>query len=143
MTRLNWVRLIIGGIIASAIAFLTDGLFHERVVAADWAAVYTALGLREPEHGAAGIPYFVVFDLGRGFVAIFLYVMMRRHFKPGWQTAALAGLVAWIAFSVTGPAQFIPLGFYSTALWVKVAGFQLATSIIGTIAGAAVYKEAA
>lgn len=141
MGRLNWVRLIIGGIVASAIAFFSDGFFHERVVGGDWKAVYTGLGLTEPQHGGAGIPYFVIFDLGRGFVAMFIYVMMRRALKPGWQTAALAGLVAWIAFSVTGPAQFIPLGFYTTSLWVKVAAFQLATSIIGTIAGAALYKE--
>jgi len=67
---------------------------------------------------------------------------MRSHFVPGPKTAAQAGLVAWIAFSVTGPAQFIPLGFFSNALWIKVAAFQLVTSILAAIAGAAVYKEA-
>lgn len=141
MARLNWVRLIIGGVIASAIGFLTDGFFHERVVKADWTAVYRNLGVAEPHHDASGLLYFAVFELGRGFVAMFLYVMMRRHFKPGWQTAALAGVIAWLAFSLTGPAQFIPLGFYSHALWMKVAAFQLVTSIIATIAAAAIYKE--
>ena len=85
---------------------------------------------------------FAVFELGRAFVAMFLYVMMRAHFKPGPRTAALAGVVAWIAFSVTGPAQFIPLGFYSNALWVKVAAFQLVTSILAALAGAAFYQDA-
>jgi len=73
---------------------------------------------------------------------MFLYVMMRPHFRPGPKTAALAGVVAWIAFSVTGPPQFIPLGFFSNALWIKVAAFQLVTSILAVIAGAAVYKDA-
>jgi hypothetical protein len=68
--------------------------------------------------------------------------MMRPHFRPGPKTAALAGVVAWIAFSVTGPAQFIPLGFFSNALWIKVAAFQLVTSILAAIAGVAVYKDA-
>jgi len=44
--------------------------------------------------------------------------------------------------SVTGPAQFIPLGFFSHALWIKVAAFQLVTSIIATLAGAVLYKDA-
>ena len=143
MPRLNWVRFIIGGVIASVILFLTDGFFHERVVGADWIAVYRNLGAAEPHHDALGLLYFAIFELGRGFVAMFLYVMMRPAFRPGPKTAALAGIVAWLAFSVTGPAQFIPLGFYSQALWVKVGAFQLATSIIATIAGAAVYKEVA
>lgn len=143
MSRVNWVRLIIGGVIASVILFLTDGFFHERLVPAGWIAVYRNLGVAEPSHNAAGLIYFAIFELGRGFIAMFLYVMMRRHFKPGWQTAALAGLVTWLAFSVTGPAQFIPLGFYSHELWVKVAAFHLVTTIVAAIAGAWVYREGA
>jgi hypothetical protein len=85
--------------------------------------------------------YFAVFELGRGFIAIFLYVLMRPHYKPGPKTAALAGVTAWIAFSLTGPAQFIPLGFYSNALWINVAAFQLVTSMVAAIAGAAFYKD--
>jgi hypothetical protein len=38
--------------------------------------------------------------------------------------------------------QFIPLGFFSNALWIKVGAIHLITSIIATIAGAALYKDA-
>jgi len=86
--------------------------------------------------------YFAIFELGRGFISMLLYVLMRPLCKPGPKTAALAGLVAWIAFSLTGPAQFIPLGFYSNALWIKVTAFQLVTSVVAAIAGAALYKDA-
>ncbi|HKP37913.1 MAG TPA: hypothetical protein VJT71_13730 [Pyrinomonadaceae bacterium] len=142
MSPINWTRLIIGGLIASVIAFLTDGFFHERIVAADWAAVYHGLGVTEPKHNAMGLAYFAVFELGRGFLAIILYVLMRGCCKPGPKTAAVAGILTWLAFSVTGPAQFIPLGFFSHALWIKVGAYHLATSIIAAIAGAAVYKDA-
>jgi hypothetical protein len=142
MTGINWVRLIIGGLVASLIAFLSDGFLHEQLLKADWKAIYDQLGAREPvEHGASMV-YFAIFELGRGLVSIFVYVMMRPHFKPGPKTAALAGVVAWIAFSVTGPAQFIPLGFFSNTLWGKVVAFQLVTSILAALAGAAVYKDA-
>lgn len=141
MPKLNWNRFIIGGLVAAVICFLTDGFFHESVVAADWKAVYAALGAREPTESAGSMVYFAIFELGRGFIAIFLYTLMRGPFKPGPKTAALAGIVAWLAFSLTGPAQFIPLGFYSHALWGKVGAFQLVTSIVATIAGAAIYKD--
>jgi hypothetical protein len=121
--------------------FMTDGFLHERVFASDWTAVYANLGVAEAHHEAAGVLYFGIFEIGRGFVSMFLYVLMRSFFGPGPKTAILAGVVGWIAFSLTGPAQFIPLGFYSNALWVKVAAAQLVTSIVATIAGAALYKD--
>ena len=141
MPRINWVRLIIGGVIASVILFLTDGFFHERVVAADWLAVFTALGTKPPVETPANLLYFGIYEMGRGFLAMILYVLMRPCCKPGPKTAAIAGVVVWLAFSVTGPAQFIPLGFFSHALWLKVGAFHLATSVIATIAGAAIYRE--
>ena len=99
MSRINWVRLIIGGVIAALIVFVTDGVFHENVVNADWKAVHDNLGIPEGKHSGLGVLYFAVFELGRGFVSIFLYAMMLPHFRPGPKTAALAGIVAWIAFS--------------------------------------------
>lgn len=141
MPKFNWNRLIIGGLVAAIILFLTDGFFHERVIGADWNSVYAALGAREPTESVGSLLYFAIFELGRGFIAMFLYALMRQPFKPGPKTAALVGIVSWFAFSLTGPAQFIPLGFYSHALWGKVGAFQLVTSIVATIAGAAIYKD--
>lgn len=143
MSNINWGRFIVGGLIASIILFMTDGLLHESIVGADWKAVYDNLGASKPAHNSFHMIYFAIFELGRGFIAMFLYVLMRTHWKPGPKTAALAGVVGWIAFALTGPAQFIPLGFYSNDLWMKVTAFQLVTSIVATIAGAAVYKDAA
>ena len=143
MTQINWVRFLVGGLVASAILFLTDGFLHERILQPDWKAVYDALGARMPEETAQAMVYFAIFELGRGFVSIFIYILMRPFHGAGPKTAVLAAIVGWLAFSVAGPAQFIPLGFYSNALWIKVAGFQLITSIVATLAGAALYKAVA
>ena len=142
MLKINWSRFFIGGLIASIILFISDGLLHEMIVGADWKAVYAALGANEPVENPASMIYFAVFELGRGFIAMLLYVLMRGPCGPGPKTAAWAGLTAWIAFSLTGPAQFIPLKFYSNSLWIKVGAFQLITSIVAAIVGAALYKDA-
>jgi hypothetical protein len=143
MNRINWVRVVVGGLVAAIILFVTDGIFHERIVGADWKAIYDGLGSAEPHHDAFGLVYFAIFELGRGLISIYLYALMRSCSRPGPRTAALAGIVAWLAFSVTGPAQFIPLGFYSHALWIKVGVFQLFTSIIAAVAGAFFYRDVA
>lgn len=141
MSNLNWGRIVSGSVIAATIAFVTDGMLHEGLLSSDWKLLLERLGASTTGHGSLGMIYFALFELGRGFVSIFLYANMRTQLGPGPKTAALAGLVSWLAFSVTGPAQFIPLGLYSHALWLKVAAFQLVTSIVATVAGAALYKD--
>jgi len=128
-------------VIASAIAFLTDGFFHERIVPADWTDVYRNLGITRAPSQRCGLALLRHFRTGPWLCRD---VPLRDDAaSPSSQAGkpALAGLVTWLAFSVTGPAQFIPLGFFSNALWLKVGAFHLVTSITATIAGAAIYKE--
>lgn len=141
MAKINWARLVVGSLVAAVIMFLTDGFIHEQIVGADWRAVYESLRAAEPERHGIYMVYFALFELGRGFIAMLFYAMMRTYFGAGPKTAVLAGIASWIAFSLAGPAQFIPLGFFSTALWVKVGALHRITSILATIAGAALYKD--
>ncbi len=143
MARINWGRLVLGGVVAAIIMFVADGFIHGQIVDTDWKAVYAGLRAVEPEPHGASMVYFAVFELGRGLIAMLFYATMRTHFGAGPKTAVLAGIASWVAFSLTGPAQFIPLGFFSTALWIKVGALHLITSIIATIAGAALYKDSA
>ena len=142
MEKINWGRLILGSLVAAIIMFVTDGFMHEAILKADWSAVYAGLRADEPQPHRMAMIYFAVFELGRGFIAMMFYVTMRALFGAGPKTAVLAGVVAWIAFSLAGPAQFIPLGFFSNALWLKAGAIHLVTTILATIAGAALYKDA-
>lgn len=142
MYKINWLRVLVGGLVASIILFVTDGFLHERLALGLWQAVYADLGVAEPKHNAYALIYFAIFELGRGFISIYLYALMRSCCGAGPKTAALAWIVAWIAFSVSGPAQFIPLGFYSHALWIKVGAFQFITSVVAAVAGAFLYRDA-
>ena len=142
MSRVNWGRLVVGGLIASVIAFVTDGFLHQKVVHHLWEELVAALGITAPhEHPPSAFVYFAIYELGRGFVSVFAYTMMRARFGAGPKTAIWAGVVGWVAFSLTGPVQFIPLGFFSVGLWCMAGAYQLVTSIIATVAGAAAYSE--
>jgi hypothetical protein len=141
MAQINWGRVILGSLIAAIIMFVADGFLHEAVAKADWQAVYDRLRATQPEPHGINMVYFAVFELGRGFTVMMFYVLMRPFFGVGPKTAALAGVLGWVAYSLTGPVQFIPLGFFSTALWLKVGALHLILSILATIAGAALYKD--
>jgi hypothetical protein len=139
---MNWVRLFIGGLIATVILFITDGLLHEQVFHNYWEYLYQGLGAHEPQEGhGMHLLYFLIFEIGRGFTAVLIYVLMRPFHGAGANTAVFAAVVAWFAFSVTGPAQFIPLGFYGRRLWVMVAAAQFVTSIVANLIAGALYKD--
>ena len=142
MAKVNWGRLLLGSLIAAVLCFVTDGLMHNMLIHEDWKGVYTALKATPPtDHDPMSFAYFGLLEIGRGFVTMFLYIMMRARMGAGPKTAVWAGVVSWVAFSLTGPAQYIPLGLMSCAVWLKAAGFQLVTSVGAALAGAAPYKE--
>ncbi|HVF47348.1 MAG TPA: hypothetical protein VNA17_07270 [Pyrinomonadaceae bacterium] len=144
MTKINWVRFFLGGLIATVLLFLSDGLLHENVFRTYWEAVYRDLGTKPPAEGhSLDLVYFFIFEMGRGFGAMLVYVLMRPFYGAGPKTAVLAAIATWLALSVAGPAEFIPLRFYSNSLWIGVAAVQLVTSIIAAMAGAAIYKDPA
>ena len=141
MPQINWPRLLIGTLVAAIIMFFSDGFFHEVIAKADWKALYAALHANEPAPHGSSMVYFAIFEIGRAFTALLFYATMRTRFGAGPKTAVLAGIAGWVAFSLTGPVQFIPLGFFSNALWLKVGAFHFIVSIVSTLAGAALYKE--
>lgn len=141
MSDVNWGKFILGALIVAAICFVSDGFLHQRVVTDQWQAVMDALGATTPHHAGFSMIWFIVFEAGRGFLAMYVYVLLRPRLGPGVKTATWAGLVTWVAFSLTGPAQFIPLGFYSESLWITVSLYQLVFTIIAAIMGAAPYSE--
>ncbi len=141
MTNINWTRLLIGGLVAAVILFVTDGLMHEMILKPDWHAIYANLRAAEPQPHGLAMLYFAIYELGRAIVSVLIYVLMRPFFGAGPKTAVCAALVGWLAFSVAGPVQYIPLGLISVPLWLKAAGIQLVTTIIGVLAGAALYKD--
>jgi hypothetical protein len=143
MKNVNWGRFVLGALIVTAICFISDGFLHQKVVHTQWLDLFTKLGTTPPEHSGLAMVWFLVFEAGRGFLTMYAYVLLRPRLGPGAKTATWAGVVAWVAFSLTGPSQFIPLGLYSTSLWFTVAIYQLVFSIVAAIAGAAPYSEKA
>jgi hypothetical protein len=141
MGNVNWGRFVLGALIVAAVCFVSDSFLHQKIVNDQWHAVRDAIGATARDHSGLSMIWFLVFEAGRGFLAMYVYVLLRPRLGPGVKTATWAGVVTWVAFSLTGPAQFIPLGFYSEMLWFSVIVYQLVFTIIAAIVGASPYAE--
>jgi hypothetical protein len=94
MAKINWTRVLLGGLLAGVIInvfeFVTNGVF----VAAEWKAMMKALG-RTTVPSAGGAVIFLIWGFLSGIGAIWLYAAARPRFGPGVKTAALTGFAFW------------------------------------------------
>jgi hypothetical protein len=91
MARINWGRLILGGLVAAIMMFFADGFIHERLVRTDWTAVYAGLRAAMPEPHGSSMVYFALYELGRGLIAMMFYATMRTHFGPAPRSSFRSG----------------------------------------------------
>ena len=141
MSKINYGRVVLGGIVGGIIAGFLDWFFNGVLMGQLWADASKALNLNL-NGPAFFFTLFLVFILG-GVLMIWVYAAMRPRFGAGVRTAVYAGLVAW-AFSillpnilnaVTSPYNNPRLLLYSTL-------FAIVEFVAGVIVGAWLYKEA-
>jgi hypothetical protein len=141
MGKISTSRVILGGFVAGIVSdvlgFLVDGLW----LAPRWNAGMKALG-----HGPFAPNQMIGFNLlgiAGGLVAIWIYAAIRPRFGPGVATAIKAGVTVWILGTLLPNVGFMYLTQLfprHLTLYTTVGG--LFEVVLGTIAGAIVYREA-
>ena len=142
MARINAGRVIVGGIIAGLICFVGDGIVHGVLLRDRWAGIMTALGKSGGDVGRQHPGYFLVYDLLKGVLAVWLYAAMRARFGPGPATALLAAITIWLLVIPTPIIGLLPMEFFSAKFAVLWSLYGLVPIIVGTLAGAWLYREA-
>jgi hypothetical protein len=140
MGKINVARWILGGIVAGIVGdivgFLVDGWW----LAGRWAADMTLLG--KPTFNTIQIIQFNIVALVVGVVAIWIYAGIRPRFGPGPKTAIAAGLAVWIVGFLLPNISFMYIPYlFSHHLTLFTTLGNLVSCVLGTLAGAAVYKE--
>jgi len=136
--KVNLARVILGGIIAGTIINISEWVLHDVVMREEFRSHLGSLGRTNPED-VATVVWWNVWGYILGFTAVWLYAAIRPRYGPGVATALRAGFAAWILSCVLMTITmanlrlfpFMPMAF----LW------SLFGDLIGTVAGAAVYKE--
>jgi hypothetical protein len=143
MAKINLGRVVLGGIVAGIVAdiidYFVDGL---------WLAPRWADGLKALNHPAAfslnAIVWFQVIGIVCGIVAILLYAAMRPRFGPGVKTAVYTGVVVWVLTALLPNVGFMYVtGLFGRRLTLYTTLGALVEIVVGTIAGAVLYKEQA
>jgi hypothetical protein len=140
MGRINWARVFLGGIVAGLIINAFEFVENGVVLARDWESAMKALG-RTMNPGA--IPVFVLWGFLLGISSIWLYAAARPRYGAGAKTAALTGVATWfIGYALPGLSEWALhlLPHRLVAISVLVGLIEV---VIGSIAGAALYKEQA
>jgi len=141
VNRINCTRLILGGLLAGLIidvgAFLIDGL----LLADRWAAAMQHLGL--PAY--AGLLPNLFLNLSGflyGIFALWLYANLRPRFGARPRTAVIAGFATWLCGSLLASVVPMALHMLPRRLYsLSIAG-ALLEIVLGTLAGAWLYKDA-
>lgn len=97
-----------------------------------------ALGHQLPP---SAVPIFIVNGFLTGIAAIWLYAAARPRFGPGAKTAAMTGFGFWVIGYALPQIGWAAMHLFRHRLIAIGAAVGLVEIILGSIAGAALYKE--
>ncbi len=140
MGKINIGRWVVGGlvcgIVLNCLGYLVDGL----LLATRWNQGLVRLG--RPELGTTQIVWFNLIGFALGLLAVWVYAAIRPRFGAGIGTAVYAGIAVWVAASLLPNASlmWVP-GLFNNHLTLYTTLGALVELVVGTIAGAALYRE--
>ena len=138
MGKINWTRVILGGLVAGLIINIFEYVLNGVVLAKDMEAAITALG-RQMSGGA--LLMFSVWGILVGIFAIWLYAAIRPRYGAGPKTAACAGAAVWGLGYLLASVTPIALHLFPRHLMAIGLAVGLVEVIAGTLAGAWLYRE--
>ena len=141
MGRINWGRVLLGGIVAGIVINISEYILNEMVVKKDWEAAMAALG-KSGEVGGSAIAVWVLWSFLLGIAAIWLYAAIRPRYGAGAGTAFKAGLAVWFLASALWSIGTLNIGLFPSRLILIGTFWGLVEIVLATMLGAWVYKEA-
>ena len=141
MGKINWGRVILGGIVAGIVINLSEWVLNELVMKEKWQAAMSALGKTQAQT-TNNIIVWNIWGFLAGIGAVWLYAAIRPRFGPGAGTAVKAGVAVWFFSHLLGAIVMMNLGLFPRDLMMIPILWTLVESILATVAGAWVYKEA-
>jgi hypothetical protein len=141
MGKINYGRVILGGIVAGIIAGFLDWFLNGFLMGQHWENAMKSLNRPNAYHGAFIYWLYLGYMIG-GILLIWVYAAIRPRFGAGVRTAAYAGLVVWALTALLPNITNAVIGLYSPRLMLYATFTGTVEIAVGAIVGAALYKEA-
>ena len=139
MSKINWSRVVLGGLLAGVVLNVFDFILWGWYFAPDIAAAMEALGKQAP--GGAMIGLFVVLDFVIGIFLVGLYAAVRPRFGAGPKTAAMTGAAVWFLVYLMHAIAEAPAGLFPTKIYVVGTIVGLVQLVLAAVVGGWPYQE--
>ncbi len=140
MNKINFGRVLLGGLLAGLVLNIGEYLLNEVVLGNEMKAFFIRHNFPNPGGNFIAIAVAMTFVLG--VVIVLTYALIRSRLGPGPRTAIVAGLIAWFfVYLYTGVINSVLFSIPSNVLLIGMV-WGLVEYIVGAIAGAWAYKEA-
>jgi hypothetical protein len=138
---MNTTKVLIGGVVAGAVFFLSDVGF-QLLFGGRLAEDMTMAGLSELPMTLGTVVTSIVINMVLGLMLVWLYAALRPRFGPGMQTATRAAVFVWLlaCLMLTG---WLLTGVFSTVTFVLMVAWYLPFSLAAAWAGGRIYTEPA
>ena len=140
MGKINWNRVILGGLVAGVIINVFEYLLNAVVLAKQWASVMSGLG-KTGELSGISIVVFNVWGFLLGITAVWFYAAIRPRYGPGLKTALCGGSAIWFVGIVLADATPLALGLFPTQVLAMGIAVGFVEVVLGTTIGAWLYRE--
>ncbi len=137
---MNIGKLILGGFVAAIIYFIGDGVVHGALLKQQWASILGAINV-DAEKALKTPAIFGLYDLIKGFAAVWIYAAIRPRFGAGAGTAVIAGLIAWLVAVPLPLIGLIPMKFFPPSFVALWSAYAIVPMILGALVGAWLYRE--
>ena len=138
MGKINWTRVILGGLVARVIINVFESVLNGVILAKDMEAAISALGR---QMGGGALAVFIAWGFLVGIFAVWLYAAIRPRYGAGPKTALCAGAAVWGLGYLLASVTPIALHLFPRRLMAIGLAVGIVEVLAGTLAGAWLYRE--
>lgn len=141
MGRMNWNRILFGGLLSGLVINTGEYLLHRIVLRQDWADLMKKF--KDPPTPLSGeFAVLTVSGLLMGVLTLWLYAAIRPRIGPGPKTALTAAVVVWLPAYFLGLMAPFMLGIFpARMIFLSMAG-GLVELMAGALLGGLLYADA-
>jgi len=139
MNKINFGRVLLGGIVAGFILNIGEFLLNGIILAPHIEADMKRMNIKPPGAGFGLLAVTLTFVFG--ILAVLLYALMRARLGPGPKTALVTALIVWFCvYAYSGSINMLLINV-PPRLILMILAWGLIEYPLGILAGASLYKE--